>query len=415
MSQRFVLIFDEFPYAAGRNQALPSVLQIAIDRKLKKTNLFLILCGSDQGFMESEVLGRKSPLYGRRTAQLKVTRLGYLDAAKMLPGLDPQEQFRYYGCFGGVPYYLEQVDPALSLQDNLASLYFDPTGFLNEEPYGLLRQEFREPALYNSILRAIAAGANRQSLIADKTGIEPATLPKYLKALRALGIIEKLAPFGENVETSRKGIYRICDASCDFWFRFVMARTSETEQGLGEVVASRVMGQRLNDYLGHEFERVCAQWLVREARAGRLPVPATLVGSWWGPAPRLHEQTDIDVLAADTEGKTMLVGECKYRESFDETFGVEDLERKRDIVNGYHATDLYLFSKFPVASSTRGKYAGRPDVHFVSLAELCGAEGDGRGRWSLKWVPINSENVRSEIRKIGTEKFGKTNLLSSEK
>lgn len=139
VSQRFVLIFDELPYAAGRNQALPSVLQIAIDRKLKKTNLFLILCGSDQGFMESEVLGRKSPLYGRRTAQLKVTRLGYLDAAKMLPGLDPQEQFRYYGCFGGVPYYLEQVDPALSLQDNLASLYFDPTGFLNEEPYGLLR------------------------------------------------------------------------------------------------------------------------------------------------------------------------------------------------------------------------------------------------------------------------------------
>lgn len=162
----------------------------------------------------------------------------------------------------------------------------------------------------------------------------------------------------------------------DFWFHFVMARTSEIEQGLGEVVASRVVGQRLNDYLGHEFERVCAQWLVRRARAGRLPVLAMLVGSWWGPDPRLHEQTDIDVLAADTEGKTMLVGECKYRESFDETFEVEDLECKRDVVKGYHATDLYLFSKFPVASSTRGKYAGRPDVHFVSLTELYGV-GEG--------------------------------------
>lgn len=140
ISQRFVLIFDEFPYAAGRNRSLPSVLQIAIDRKLKKTNLFLILCGSNQGFMESEVLGRKSPpLYGRRTAQLKVTQLGYLDASKMLPGLDPQEQFRYFGCFGGVPYYLEQVDSTLSLQGNLAALYFDPMGFLYEEPYGQLR------------------------------------------------------------------------------------------------------------------------------------------------------------------------------------------------------------------------------------------------------------------------------------
>ena len=167
----FVFIFDELPYAAQRGESVPSALQIAIDRKLQNTEAFLILCGSDQGFMESDVLGRKSPLYGRHTAQIKLGPLGYREAAEMLPGLDPQEQFRFYGCFGGVPYYLRQVDPAKSLRENLASLYFDPTGFLFDEPYGLLRQGLSEPALYAGALRAIASGATKSKEIAEKAGM----------------------------------------------------------------------------------------------------------------------------------------------------------------------------------------------------------------------------------------------------
>lgn len=368
--RRFVLAFDEFPYAASRSESLPSVLQIAIDHKLKDTGLYLILCGSDQGFMESEVLGRKSPLYGRRTAQLKLTQLDYLEVAQMLPARDADELFRYYGCFGGVPYYLEQIDPELTLEENLRALYFDPTGFLYDEPYGLLRQEFREPALYNSILRAIAEGANRPSLMADKTGIEVATLPRYLKSLCSLEIIEKIVPFGENPERSRKGIYRIRDACYDFWFHFVMARTSEIELGMGGSIASRIMGGALSTYLGHRFEDLCRQWLIAQARTGRLPLPATLVGAWWGADPDLREQTDIDVLAADPDGKDMLIGECKYRESFDESLELDDLARKRDIVKGYHATDLYLFTKHEVSAATRSKYAAQPDVHFVSLEDM---------------------------------------------
>lgn len=109
-TERFIFVFDEFPYAAMRNEALPSIFQVAIDRAFKETNAFLILCGSNQGFMESSVLGRKSPLFGRRTAQIKVCDLGFKDAAKMLPGLSAQDAFKFYGCFGGVPYYLQQLD-----------------------------------------------------------------------------------------------------------------------------------------------------------------------------------------------------------------------------------------------------------------------------------------------------------------
>ena len=368
--ERFVFVFDEFPYAAQRNEALPSIFQVAIDRVFKETKAFLILCGSNQGFMESEVLGRKSPLFGRRTAQIKVGDLGFRDAAKMLPGLSAQEAFRFYGCFGGVPYYLQQVNPRESLRENLARLYFDPMGFLFEEPYGLLRQEFQEPALYNSILRAIAAGANRPKEIADRTGVAQTSLPRYLKALEDVGIIEKAVPFGENSETSKRGIYRLSEPCYMFWFRFVMPFTSDIEQGLGRAVANALPEEQIDEYLGHRFEALCAEWLAEKAKAGDLPVAATAVSSWWGTNPAKRAQDDIDVLAADRVSKQLVIGECKYRESFDETAEIADLEGKRDLVRGYAASNFVLFTKHEVSGATREKLAGRSEWQLVTLEEM---------------------------------------------
>lgn len=372
--ERFILVFDEFPYAAQRNAALPSVFQVAIDRDLKDTDALLILCGSNQGFMESEVLGRKSPLYGRRTAQIKVGDLGFRDAAKMLPGLDAQDAFRFYGCFGGVPYYLQQVDPALSLRENLARLYFDPMGFLFEEPYGLLRQEFQEPALYSSILRAVAAGANRSNQIADRVGLAVTTLPRYLKSLESLGIISKAVPFGENPETSKRGIYRLSEACYTFWYRFVMPFVSDIEAGLGQAVVAALPEEQLDDYLGHCFEDLCAEWLAGQAREGKLPIPATSVSSWWGTNPEKRAQDDIDVLAADRISKKLVIGECKYRESFDETAEIEDLESKRNLVKGYTATSFMLLTKHDVSEATKKKLASREGWSLVTLEEMYGEE-----------------------------------------
>lgn len=370
LKERFVFVFDEFPYAAARNESLPSALQVCIDSKLKQTGLFMILCGSNQGFMESEVLGRKSPLYGRRSAQIRLEPLGFTDAAKMLPGLDAQEHFRYYGCFGGVPYYLEQIDQSLTFWENVTELYFDATGFLYDEPYGLLRQEFKEPALYNSILRAIAGGANRMTNIADQTGIERTSLPRYLKSLLDLGIIERAVPFGENPSSTKKAMYRIREACYDFWFNFVMPKTGEIEQGLGKAAARAIGEARLSDYLGHRFERVCAEWLVMQANAGALPIAATSVSAWWGANPILQEQDDIDVLAADTTNKLLLIGECKYRESFDESKVLEKLETRQNLVKGYETVAEYIFSKHSLSDATQRRMKQDPRYCNIDLESM---------------------------------------------
>ena len=288
----------------------------------------------------------------------------------MFPGLSPQEQFEYYGCFGGVPYYLEQVDSSRSFRDNLASLYFNPSGFLFDEPYGLLRQEFSEPALYASLLRAIAGGANRTKLMADKVGVDATTIPKYLSSLCQLGIIEKVTPFGENERLSRRGIYRICDACYDFWFRFVMPRISDIEGGFGDALVHRLPEQQLDDYLGHRFERLCLEWLGEQARAGQLPIAVTRLGSWWGTNPVTHSQDDIDVIAADPMEHKMLIGECKFREKFDETAELTDLDAKRDLVKGYATESIMLFTKKSVSPGTVRKCERRKDVLLVTLDQM---------------------------------------------
>ena len=82
--EKIILVIDEFPYAARANKSLKSILQNSIDHILKDSKLFLILCGSEISFMEEEVLGYKSPLFGRRTAQIKLDSLDYYTSSKIV-------------------------------------------------------------------------------------------------------------------------------------------------------------------------------------------------------------------------------------------------------------------------------------------------------------------------------------------
>lgn len=380
--KKVVFVFDEFPYAASKNSALVSTLQIAIDRTFKNTNIFLVLTGSNQGFMEEKVLGampaaegelglgEKNPLFGRRTAQIRLAPFGYLDAAKMLPGKTPIELATYYACFGGTPYYLSLIDQHASFEENVTRLFFRKEGLLYEGPMMLLRQELREPATYNSILGAIAAGANTPTAISDKTGIERTSVAKYLNTLVSLRLVEKVAPFGENPKTTRRGIYRITEPCYSYWYGFVEPAIAEIEQNAGELVAADVLQPEiLSTHVGHWFKAMCKEWLIAQAKKGELPIRPTWFGSWWGTNPETRQQDDIDVIAANPRRKELLLGECKWRESFNETKAIEKLHSRARVFKDYDHACLALFTKHGVGEATKEKCA-RQGCIFVAAADL---------------------------------------------
>ncbi|MDR0490365.1 MAG: ATP-binding protein [Oscillospiraceae bacterium] len=345
--RRFILVFDEFPYAAAANHALKSILQTAIDHDFRSTGLYLILCGSHMGFMENDVLGYKSPLFGRRTAQIKLEGFDYYDAGRMLDGFDYEEKLKLYACVGGTPHYLSQIKASESFEDNIKRLYFDMSGYLYNEPMMLLQQEMREPAMYNSIITAIAGGASRLNEIATKIGEDSPKVSKYLQTLVNLQIIQKIHPFGDNPQNSRRGVYRIADNCYDFWYSFVFQNKPEIESGNGDLVADiEVFGERLSSYIGKPpFETVCLQYLQRANRSGILPFAATSFGTWWGSDPVEKVQADFDVVAANRSEKRIILGECKWKNDVDIATEVNKIMSKEHLLSEYKDRYYYIFAK----------------------------------------------------------------------
>jgi uncharacterized protein len=367
--QQFILVFDEFPYATAENKALKSVLQNSIDHMLKDSGLYLIICGSQVSFMESEVLGYKSPLFGRRTAQIMLDGFDYYDAAKMLKEYCNEDKVKFYSSFGGTPHYLAQINHSQSFEENITRLYFDISGYMYNEPVMLLQQELREPAMYNSIIGAIAAGASRLNDISIKLGEETTKVSKYIKTLIDLNILDKEYPFGEDIGSSRKGIYKLADNSYNFWYRFVFPSRPEIESGNGDLVAAGVvLTEQLLSYIGKPpFEDICRQYLIRHNRRGDLPFTATSFGKWWGNDPVEKAQADFDVIAANRISKQILLGECKWKNSIDDVAEIKKLINKDHLLPDYSERYYCLFSKVPFTTEALAMEHNNSKLRLINL------------------------------------------------
>jgi AAA+ ATPase superfamily predicted ATPase len=370
--KRLILVIDEFPYAVGANKGLKSVLQNVIDHTLNKSNLFIILCGSQIGFMENEVIGYKSPLFGRRTAQMKLGGFDYVDAAGMLSKFNSEDRIRLYSCIGGTPYYLSRIDSRLSVEKNLETLFFNTSGYFYEEPLMLLKQELREGAVYNSVISAIALGAAALNAISLKTGEERTKTIKYLDTLIGLNILYKEFPFGENPEKSRKGVYRIRDNCYRFWYRYVFTNKTAVEQGAGSALFKSFLPE-LNSYIGGPFEDICMQYMVRMNNLFGLPFVFTRSGRWWGPNPITRSQEEIDLVFADANRKQFIFAECKWRNELKDTAVLEGLIEKSKLLQGdcnQQDTFYYLFSKAAFSKSCLSLAQSTGNVTLIGLGEL---------------------------------------------
>lgn len=366
--RRLILVFDEFPYLVRKNRALLSMLQHLIDHVLKEGRLFLVLSGSYMGFMEKEILGAKSPIFGRRTAQLHMKPFDYLTSSHFYEERTPEEKVGLYGIYGGTPQYLEQIRPALSLEDNVKQAFLRPIGYLYEEPSLLLRQEVAEPGVYSAMIEAIALGASKANEIATKSGEEPAKCLKYIHTLCELGILYKETPFGEK-ESTRKTLYGISDLMFRFWYRYVFPNRTLLETGAGDAVWRKKIEPDLSRYTGMVFERACKQYCLRKNREEALPFLFTEIGRWWGTDPVTRSQAEIDLVASD--GESYLFGECKWRNEPLDLGVLNALREKADVFRKDRGGSWFLlFSKSGFTDAVKKAAADDPHVLTVGVDDL---------------------------------------------
>ena len=368
--ERMIIAIDEFPYLAASYPAISSMLQSHIDLHWKNSRLFLILCGSSMSFMEEQVLGYKSPLYGRRTAQFKLHPFTFFEARKMLPGFSPEEQAVLYGVTGGIPEYLSRISQTRTMDENILELFFDESGRLFEEPVNLLKQELREPASYHSIISAIAGGASRINEIATKTGMETSGCSNQIASLTALGIIRRETPVTEGV-SSRKTIYRLEDSMFLFWYRFVRPNMSGIIQNAGETIYEHVVKPNMSDYMGRVFEDMCQQYLYHPQIYATLPFLPGNIGRWWGTDPVKKRQEEIDLMAI--QDNQALLGECKWRNA---PVNREILEQLLDRGRLFHHDKIsyFLFSKTGFTEDVLDYKEADPSLYLVSFKDICNLE-----------------------------------------
>ena len=285
---------------------LPSVLQEKWDRSWRHAgNIVLILCGSYIGFMEREVLGKKSPLFGRRTAQILLRPFGYREAAEFHPRYSRIDQARTYFLCGGVPLYLRRFSDSRSIEANLAAELLDEYAPLYREADFLLREELREVTLYYAILTALAAGHTTVQAIAKQAGQDPRALSYYLQQLQELGYVERRYPLTTGEPPSARSVhYDLADPLLRFWFRFIFPSTSYIRHMGSDRALKNLIRPHLEPYFGLCFERLCREalpWLyLKEGVAAAFEV-----GQYWS------KTTQIDVVGLRDDGWTDL-GECKW-------------------------------------------------------------------------------------------------------
>lgn len=371
--ERSVVVIDELPYLAETDKSILSVLQNYMDNHWMHGQMFLILCGSSVSFMENEVLSEKSPIFGRRTSQIKLEAFDYLESAEFVPAYSYEEKAVCFGITGGTAKYLSMLDDKKSLDENIVQLFFRKTGYLYEEPNNLLTQEFRNVSTYNDIIGAIASGANKVNEIADKAHVEQSVAVHALQNLIATGIVLKEHAITD--ESNKKKVqYVLKDSMFRFWYKFVPDGMGAIELDRGEVFYQNVVKPKISEFMGSVFEEICRHYTLICGVEGKWDCFVTNVGRWWGTHAKRRETTDIDVVGLDKAAKKAVLGECKYRnELIDKKIYEELLEKNGLISKEYTVVQYILFSKSGFTEWVV-EHCESDCVKMVGLGELFGVK-----------------------------------------
>lgn len=327
----FVLAIDEFPYLITVNRAMPSIMQYAWDEVLSDSGVTLILCGSSISMMQDEVLAHESPLYGRRTAQLRIKPLPFTEIREAFRTVSFEHVVEMYALSGGVPKYLEFFNPEDDIMENIRDNVLSTNGFLYEEPEFLLSEETRGSVNYLSLLRAVALGNRKSAEIATFLRRKGADLTPYIQTLISLGFLERRVPFNERYpDRSKNGLYYIADSFLLFWLTYVQPFQGELELGNMNPSLEAIRRTFVTSLIPFEFERISAETLANLCRTGDISFNPSRISGYWNRTGSI----EIDVCALDATDNKQFLGECKYYDS--KPVGMAEyhaLKKKADLVS----------------------------------------------------------------------------------
>ena len=344
-----VIVIDEFQYIGKANSAFPSIMQKVWDTLLANENIMLILCGSLISLMKSQTLDYGSPLYGRRTAQIKLKQIAFKHYGEFYNDMTAEQLIPFYAVTGGVPKYIEVFQGYNDVYEAIQENVLNRQSFLYEEPYFLLQREVSEIGSYFSLIKTIAMGNRKLSEIASSLDVKATSLTKYLKVLTDLDLIEREVPATEvSSEKSKSGLYRITDNYIAFWFKYIYPYRSYLEKGEDEYVMAKIKEGFIQNFASFVYEDVCREKMWELSAQGKT-LSFEKVGSYWG-----SKAGEIDIVAIGNEEKNLILGECKYTKKEKGLELLHTLQEKMPAIVSLTGAKNVQYIIFSTAGFTKG-------------------------------------------------------------
>jgi AAA+ ATPase superfamily predicted ATPase len=371
-----LLIIDEFPYACKANESIPSVLQVLWDEKLRHENVMIVLCGSAMSFIERDLLSEKNPLYGRTTGIYKLKPLPFCDAQKFFPDYSTEDKIIAYAILGGIPHYLKQFNKNLSLEDNVKKNVLRRGCTLYNEVEFLIKQELREPAVYNTIIEAIALGNNSFNDILTKTQIEKSKLSVYLKNLIELYIVEKEFPAlskDKAKSNASGGSYVLTDNFFRFWYSFAFRNLTDLENDDADGVWENDIQDSLHHFASKAFEQLSIEYMYALNKAKALPFRVSSASRYWGKTNQILDgktrsvNLEIDIIAPDSTKKKVIYGECKFT---NEPFDMNEFKNLKSKVFIGDSVYYYLFSLSGFTDAVANEASSDSNIKLIPAHDL---------------------------------------------
>ncbi|MGN0168865.1 MAG: ATP-binding protein [Acetatifactor sp.] len=296
-TEKQILVIDEFHHMIKADSDFFEKLVRFLENRLLSRPVMVVLCTSASGWVENSLIGKIGSLAASIDGFLKLRELSFEEISRLFPEYSLEDSICTYAVLGGVPGYWMNFSPAAGIRENLIQNILTKESRLYEEMALFMEQELREPAVYNTILTALARDCSKLNDIYRHTGFSRAKISVYLKNLMELDLVEKVYSFETaGWENAQKGIYRISSPYVKFYYRYLFTNQSLLQLISPEEFYDRKIADSFELFVDEAYRKICREKLGQEYKT---------VGEWLG------KTGNLDIVAMDAEGK-VCVAMCSY-------------------------------------------------------------------------------------------------------
>jgi len=373
-TRKKVLFFDEFPWLATRRSGFLAAFEAFWNTYAsRQPDLMVIICGSAASWMIRKVIGSKGGLYNRTTARMRLEPFTLCETREYLRRrrvkLDDFQIAQLYMAMGGVPHYLNHIQPGCSAAQNIDGLCFAKDGMLVDEYQHLYAALFEDSANHEAIVEALAStgrGLTRNELLDASSLKSGGAVTSALRELIQSGFVHECPPRDNK---TKEAIFRLADQYSLFYLTWIKSNRMSGN----DIWLRKAASRKYATWCGYAFETLCLQHVAQVKAALGIANVETSESSWrYRPKSKHDEGARID-LVIDRRDHCTNICEMKFSQN---SFAIDkryaaDLSRKLRVFRDRTGTKNTLFLTMITSYGVkRNKHARELVASEVLLGDL---------------------------------------------